>query len=212
MTRIGRSRVGGWTGLGLRLLITGLAACAPLRSPTAPLFVPDGADLLRYRDLVRGQEAQLASCAERQVCDRLHFTRALVALYENRTEAARHFQAVVTVAPGSRLAVSSQAWLRALDDAPASGSTGPLAGMTEVLVRDLLDRELAIQQLSQELDGPAIRTLQRGLKARDKQIEELTKQLEALKRIDQELKEQEKRRPRKPPGRSGPPSGKEFQP
>lgn len=205
--------IGSRTGLGLFLLIASLAACVPLRSPTAPLFVPDAADLLRYRELVRAQEAHLAACAERQVCDRLHFTRALVALYENRAEAAKHFQAVVTAAPDSRLASSSLAWLRALDDAPPAGSTNPLAGTTESLVRDLLDRELAIQQLSQELDGPAIRTLQRGLKARDKQIEELTKQLDALKRIDQEMQEHEKRRPKKKPsGRSGSAPGKESQP
>ena len=205
-------RGGTWAG-GALLAIMSLGACAPAVSPTSPFFVPDAADLPRYRSLVQAQEAQLAVCAESQSCDRLHFTRALAALYENREAAVRQFQQVVAVSPHGRLASSSRAWLQVLEDQPSGGAwSGPLARATEQLVREVLERELSIQQLSNESDGPALRTLQRGLKARDKQIEELTRQLDALKRIDQEMKDKEKRRPKPTPGRTPPASGKDAQP
>ncbi|TAJ08006.1 MAG: hypothetical protein EPO61_11215 [Nitrospirae bacterium] len=205
-------RKGTWAG-GALLALASLSACAPAVSPTSPFFMPDAADLSRYQSLVQAHETQLGTCAERQTCDRVHFTRALVALYENREAAVRQFQQVVAASPDSRLASSSRVWLHVLKEQPSGGAwSGPLARMTEQLVRDVLDRELAIQQLSQELDGPAIRTLQRGLKARDKQIEELTRQLDALKRIDQEMKDKEKRRPKPAPGRIPPASGKDAQP
>lgn len=205
-------RRGTWAG-GALLALASLSACAPTVSPTSPFFVPDTADLPRFQRLAQAQETQLAACAERQTCDRLLFTRALVALYENREAAVRQFQQVVAVSPDSRLTSSSRAWLQVLKDQPSGGAwSGPLARMTEQLVREVLEQELVIQQLSKEVDGPALRTLQRGLKAKDKQIEELTRQLDALKRIDQEMKDKEKRRPKPAPGRTPPASGKDAQP
>ncbi len=106
------------------------------------------------------------------------------------------------------------------------------------MVRDLLDRELLIQQLivvkeldassveslqrelsvrgkqldelairreapKGETDGSIVQTLQRQVSERDKKIEELTNQLEALKRIDQEMRE--KTRPMRPSTNTTPP-------
>jgi bacterioferritin (cytochrome b1) len=107
------------------------------------------------------------------------------------------------------------------------------------LVRDLLDREMMIQQLrtSKEADAQTVDQLQRELAAerdrkdgvprqkeapkgnadvanvqalqkqlseRDKKIDELSSQLEALKRIDQEMRE--KVRPIRPPSTVVPPA------
>jgi predicted RNase H-like nuclease (RuvC/YqgF family) len=107
-----------------------------------------------------------------------------------------------------------------------------LAQASDRLVRDLLDRELTIQQLRamKEADAQSLENLQRDLAERerkidsvngkkdtargsadsgivlslqkqltdrDKKIEELTSQLEALKRIDQEMRD--KVRPIHPP-------------
>jgi bacterioferritin (cytochrome b1) len=107
------------------------------------------------------------------------------------------------------------------------------------LVRDLLDREMMIQQLrsskdadaqaldqlQRELaaerdrkdastgkkeapkgaaDGSSVQTLQKQLSERDKKIDELSSQLEALKRIDQEMRD--KVRPIRPPTTVVPPS------
>jgi predicted RNase H-like nuclease (RuvC/YqgF family) len=105
------------------------------------------------------------------------------------------------------------------------------------LVRDLLDREMMIQQLrtskdidAQSLDqlqrelaerdrksdgggkkevlkgtpeGTSVQALQKQLSERDKKIDELSNQLEALKRIDQEMRE--KVRPIRPPSTVVPP-------
>ena len=113
-----------------------------------------------------------------------------------------------------------------------------LAQASDRLVRDLLDRELVIQQLRamKEVDAQSLESLQRDLAElerkmdavsgkrdttrgstdtgilssiqkqltdRDKKIEELTSQLEALKRIDQEMRD--KVRPIRPPSTVAPP-------
>jgi predicted RNase H-like nuclease (RuvC/YqgF family) len=161
---------------------------------------------------------------------------------------------VATVAPKSRLASSSKLWLQLLQNyaapveqswfqsvitAPAiSESQAVLAQASDRLVRDLLNRELIIQQLRamQDADAQSLESLQRDLAERerkmealtgkkdtvkgstdtgivlslqkqltdrDKKIEELTSQLEALKRIDQEMRD--KVRPIRPPSTVAPP-------
>jgi bacterioferritin (cytochrome b1) len=124
--------------------------------------------------------------------------------------------------------------------APALSESQALLGQaSNRLVRDLLDRELTIQQLRamKEADSQSMEILQRDLAEReqkmesvsgrkgptknqtdtalvlylqkqltdqDRKIEELTSQLEALKRIDQEMRE--KIRPIRPPSTIAPPS------
>ena len=123
--------------------------------------------------------------------------------------------------------------------APAiSESQVILAQASDRLVRDLLDRELTIQQLRamKDADSQSLENLQRDLAERerkmdtvngkkdtargstdtgivlslqkqvtdrDRKIEELTSQLEALKRIDQEMRD--KARPIRPPSTVAPP-------
>ena len=177
-------------GSGLLLvLVISLEACSSMSghpSLSSPFFVPDPRDAKLYQAFAREQDILLATCAESHSCDRAHFTRALVALYENKEIATKHFQEVVDGDPKSRLAASSLLWLRLLQDSPANaGLVSPFARSTERLVRDLL-----------EMETSSVLALQRELQARDKKVEELTQQLEALKRIDQEMKEKE--RPTKP--------------
>lgn len=187
----------------LLMLLTSVGACTPLRShsiPASPLFVPDPREAQRYQALAREQDALLAACAETHTCDRAHFIRALAALYEDQTVAARHFQDVIAVAPQSRLAASSQFWLQFLQPPPIFfAQHSAFAEATDRLVRDLL-----------ELESSSALALQREVKARDKKVEELTKQLEALKRIDQEMKE--KSRPARPPTKMPPPADKDTHP
>ena len=117
---------------------------------------------------------------------------------------------------------ADQSWMRSVWNAPATAHTQRLlAQAIERTVHDLLDRELTIQQLrvlqdseaqslealqrelqdqerKAELFEPAtLQSLQRQVSDRDRKIEELTSQLEALKRIDQEMRG--KTRPIKPP-------------
>jgi DNA repair exonuclease SbcCD ATPase subunit len=204
--------------------------------------------------LAKKHEALALKCAERNSCDHIYFTRALLGLYESRDNASKYFEKVIAAAPKSQLAASSRLWIQLLEHhaAPVEQSwfqsvvAGPafsesqaiLAQASNRLVRDLLDRELTIQQLramkdadfqsleslQQDLaererkmealngkkdsargstDIGIVLSLQKQLTDRDKKIEELTSQLEALKRIDQEMRD--KVRPIRPPSMIAPP-------
>jgi hypothetical protein len=198
--------------------------------------------------LAKKQEALALKCAERNSCDHVYFTRALLGLYESRDSASTYFEKVIAVAPKSQLASSSKLWIQLLEHhaapveqswfqsvmaAPAiSESQAILAQASDRLVRNLLDKELTIQQLRAMKDADAqslenlqqylaererkiealtgkqdtargstktgsVLSLKKQLTDRDRKIEELTSQLEALKRIDQEMRD--KVRPIHPP-------------
>jgi hypothetical protein len=207
--------------------------------------------------LARKQEALIPKCAEHNSCDHVYFTRALLGLYESRDSASKYFEKVIAVSPKSQMASSSKLWLQLLEyhtspnehswfqsviAAPAISESQAILGQaSDRLVRDLLDRELTIQQLRamKEADAQSLESLQRDLAERDrkadtasgrkdpkdpartshdpgvvlslqkqlsdrdKKIEELTSQLEALKRIDQEMRD--KVRPVRPPSTIVPP-------
>jgi len=194
------TRVSG--GLLLVLVLT-LHACIFLNNGTysaSPLFTPNGRHVAHYQALAREQDQLLGTCAETHTCDRAHYTRALLALYENQEVAAKHFQDVIDVAPKSHLAYSSHFWLQFLQNPPTFlNQTRSFAEAAERLVRDLL-----------ELETSSAQVMSREVKARDKKVEELTTQLEALKRIDQEMKEMT--RPVKPPLKPPQPTDKGAQP
>jgi hypothetical protein len=234
-----------------------LAGCAAWPSPqplSQPYFMVDAGEAKSLHALAKRQEALALKCAEHNSCDHVYFTRALLGLYESRESASKYFEKVIAVAPKSQLASSSKLWLQLLQQhaapveqswfqsvmaAPAiSESQVILAQASDRLVRDLLDRELIIQQLwaMKDADAQSVESLQRDLADRerkmdavsgkkdtargstdtgivlslqkqltdrDKKIEELTSQLEALKRIDQEMRD--KVRPIRPPSTVAPP-------
>ena len=234
-----------------------LAGCAAWSSApqfSQPYFMVDTGEAKSLHALAKKQEALVPKCAERNSCDHVYFTRALLGLYESRDSASKYFAQVIVVAPKSQLASPSKLWLQLLEyhaapveqswfqsviAAPAiSESQAILAQASDRLVRDLLDRELIIQQLRamKDADAQSLESLQRDLAERDRKmdagsgkkdtprgssdmgivlslqkqltdrdnkIEELTSQLEALKRIDQEMRD--KVRPIRPPSTVAPP-------
>ena len=234
-----------------------LAGCAAWSSApqfSQPYFMVEAGDAKSLHALAKKQEALFQRCAEHNSCDHVYFTRALLGLYESRDTALKYFGKVIAVAPKSQLATSSKLWVELLEHhaapveqswfqsviaAPAvSDSQAILAQASDRLVRDLLDRELTIQQLRVMKDADAqslenlqrelaererkidsvngkkdtargsadtgiVLSLQKQLTDRDKKIEELTSQLEALKRIDQEMRD--KVRPIHPPSTVVPP-------
>ncbi len=232
-----------------------LGGCAAWTAPTPlnqPYFSLEPNEVKTFQSLARKQEALASKCSETNTCDHVYFTRALLGLYESREVAEKYFGKVLAVAPKSHLATSSKAWLQLLQETPTPRSRswvqavliGPTLADTndalnetaERLVRDLLDREMVIQQLRSTKEGeseavaalqrelaerdrklealskkdgakPApepqsVQNLQKQLAERDKKIEELSTQLEALKRIDQEMRE--KVRPIRPPSTTSP--------
>lgn len=236
------------------LFLAGCAAWSAAPQFSQPYFTVDTGVAKSLQALAKKQEALAQKCAERNSCDHVYFTRALLGLYESRDSASKYFEKVIAVSPKSQLASSSKLWLQLLEHhaapveqswfqaviaAPAiSESQAILAQASDRLVRDLLDRELTIQQLRamKEADADSLESLQQDLAERerkldalsgkkdtskgsngtgvvlslqqqltdrDKKIEELTSQLEALKRIDQEMRD--KVRPIRPPSTVAPP-------
>jgi hypothetical protein len=236
------------------LFLAGCAAWSSAPQFSQPYFKVDTGEAKSLSALAKKQEALTQKCAEHNSCDHVYFTRALLGLYESRDSASKYFEKVIAAAPKSQLASSSKLWLELLENhaapveqswfqsvmaAPSiSESQAILAQASDQLVRDLLDRELTIQQLRalNEADSQSLESLQRELSERerkidsangkkdtargsadtgivlslqkqlsdrDKKIEELTSQLEALKRIDQEMRD--KVRPIRPPSTIAPP-------
>lgn len=186
----GRRRVSsGWIALGF--LVAGCAAFAPETSNTRPYFTVEPAELKAMQALAKKQEAVVAKCAEHNSCDHAYFTRALLGLYENHDNAVKYFEKVIATAPRSQLAASSRLWLQLLQQYPVptdrswftavvaapAVSDGQIAlgQASDRLVRDLLDRELVIQQLRtlKEADAQAIELLQRDLAERDRKADAL---------------------------------------
>jgi hypothetical protein len=228
-----------------------LAGCAAWTTPppgSHPYFSAEPREVTVFQTLAKKQESLAAKCGESSSCDHLYFTRGLLGLYESREVAEKYFGKVLAMAPKSSLAASSKAWLELLQQPTVPGSRSwyeavfrapvlaktntSLALTADHLVRDLLDREMLIQQLrvskgdnsetvealQRELadrdhkieallskkdstrattDPASIQNMQKQLAERDRKIEELSTQLEALKRIDQEMRE--KVRPIRPP-------------
>jgi hypothetical protein len=238
------------------LVLAGCAAWSPAPQFSQPYFVVDTGEAKLLHALAKKQEALIPKCAEHNSCDHVYFARALLGLYESRDSASKYFEKVIAVSPKSQMASSSKLWLQLLEyhsspteqtwfqsviAAPAiSESQAVLGQASDRLVRDLLDRELTIQQLRamKEADAQFLESLQRDLAERDRKgdtangrkdakdpprgvqdpgvvlslqkqlsdrdrkIEELASQLEALKRIDQEMRD--KVRPVRPPSTIGP--------
>lgn len=240
----------------LTILFVTLGGCAAWTTPTPlnrPYFMLESGESKTFQSLAKKQESLALKCSETNSCDHVYFTRALLGLYESREVAEKYFGKVLAVAPKSQLAASSKAWIQLLQEraapeaiswpeavlvAPALADTNTsLAQTADRLVRDLLDREVIIQQLrsmkvgdfqtvealQRELadrdhkiesllskkdqgriaaDPTTVQSLQKQLVERDRKIEELSTQLEALKRIDQEMRE--KVRPIRPPSTATP--------
>ena len=242
-------------GLAAALLMAGCASWSSPPPMSQPYFVVEPSDARTFHLLGKKQDVVAAKCHEHNSCDHAYFTRALIGLYESRDMASKNFEKVIAIAPKSQLATSSRLWLQQIQQesppsdrswftsvvsAPAVSESQVTMGQTsDRLVRDLLDREMMIQQLRTSKDADAqtvdqlqrelaterdrkdgvsgkkeapkanadvasVQALQKQLSERDKKIDELSSQLEALKRIDQEMRE--KVRPIRPPSTVVPPA------
>ena len=179
-----------WLRHGYWLLMTGMLwgcamvnGTAPLGS--APLFQANATDTVILQAVQREQETLLSTCTQNQSCDQVHFTRAMIALFQNGEAAAASFQKAIAVAPNGPFADSSALWIRFLAKrtfhlASADEPNGALLVM-KGLVRTWLGQQRVETAKSPDL---AVHTLQRRIHNRDKRIAELTDQLNTLKQID----------------------------
>ena len=190
-----------WLRYGSGLLMAGMLwGCAMVNGTpppdSAPLFQADAADTVILQAVHREQEPMLSTCTQHRSCDQVHFTRAMIALFQNGEAAAASFHQAITVAPKGPFANSSALWIRFLANrtiypASADEPNGALLEVMKGLVRAWLEQQRAVSASATLRDvetarSPdlAVPTLQRRIRDRDNRIAELTDQLSALKRID----------------------------
>jgi len=176
-------------------------------STYASVLTPDPEDIPFFRAIGEDQDKKLISCKNEDECRAAHFLRGLAALYENRELAALHFRKVVVSRPNSALAGESRFWLWLLDVLNAPGGVLTSPDFTKRLVRELVEKDLLVHELSGQLENTSVDALQQELAVREKAVEELkqevanlTKQTEQLKKeqslrqdVQQELKASEKK-------------------
>jgi len=189
-----------WLRHGSWLLLTGMLwGCAMVNGTpplgSEPLFQADATDAAILEAVHREQETRLSTCTQSHSCDQVHFTRAMIALFQNGDAAAASFQEALTVAPNGPFADSSARWIRFLANrtvhsASAQEPDGALAVM-KGLVRTWLGQQRAANatvtlRTGETLKNPglAVHNLRQRIRSRDKRIAELTDQLSALKQID----------------------------
>ena len=189
MSRNARVRFGTVLCAGLML-----QAClsAPPREASPALFMTAPQDAGAVRGFAREQERQVQACAGASACGRAHYVRALAALYEDRTVAVKHFEAALSAAPSGPYAESSRQWIHLLEESRSgTGRDADLVHAVERVVREVLEREAAVRAaVGKQEDGQAVHALKQQLKEREKKIDELTHQIDALTRVDQEVKDQ----------------------
>ncbi len=175
-----------------------LPACTSTPPPVPPaFFIPSSGDAVAVQTLIREQEHRLQSCAAERICPRAHYLRGLAGLYQDRAIARAHFQAVVAAEPNGPYAPSSRNWLLLLEEGRvATARDTRLVRALELAVRQVLDDEAAIREAKSSTPAPkesrTVQALKRQLKERDREIDVLTKQIDALKRVDQEVRDQVK--------------------
>jgi hypothetical protein len=168
---------------------------------TAPVFQADADDNVLLQSVRREQESLLNTCAQNQSCDQVHFTQAMLALFQNGEAATVSFQQALADAPKGPLADSSTRWIQFLAHrttiiTSADESTEALLDAMKGLVRTWLGQQRTASMAAAaatvrtvdpaKSQDQAVLVLQRRIRDREKRIAELTDQLSALKQIDME--------------------------
>ena len=182
--------VGAWTGCAIAPLPS------PLPSPSAPFFRATSEDITQLSILASELDAAALECASAETCtDEVHFSRALVSLFENREAARASFEHVITLHPASPLVAPSTLWLQLLrDDGLSTTSNDPqrriLIELSAHWARDWIGWRLAATARAERKAAfgtpVATQAFQKQLQEKDRRIAELRFQLNALKLIDQD--------------------------
>jgi hypothetical protein len=176
-------------------------------SNISSVLTPAPEDIPFFHAIAQDQEKKLSSCKNEDECRAVHFLRGVAALYENRELAALHFRKVVASRPNSALAGESRFWLWFLEVLNSPGGGITLQDFTKRLVREIVEKEFLVHELSEQLEDASVEALQQELVIREKAVEELnqvvanlSKQTEQLKKeqtlrqdVQQELKASEKK-------------------
>jgi hypothetical protein len=201
------------------LLIGSLWGCTALApaptSLTAPFFTPTAEDSERIAKITPELANRELHCHEASTCEQVHFTRALVSLFENQETARASFHRVIDDYPSGDFSASSRLWLQVIEDHeiqsnPRGGSQDAVLQLMAQHIRDWMTRELiepAKQTQANELITPqhtmadssgVIGALQKQVRERDRRIATLQSQMAELKLIDQD--HEQRKRPIRLPG------------
>ena len=209
-----------------------LSACATILppSPLAPLLLVGPEDMPLIEALAHEQSTRIERCHERNSCAQDHYSRGLIGLFQSRERALASFQQVRSLAPDSRVGISSTAWIDLLQGGGISPSIFPghsadVSKVLEAFVWEAIERELhegnesvrrlfhdrAIRAARLPLRGPVpklglqtppnakdskpnskdeqqTQAIQKQLHDREQEVEVMSSQLDALKRIDQDAR------------------------
>lgn len=144
---------------------------SPSTSPDRPYLVANASDSKALDALAQKQDRLLKACTKPTACTHLLYARGLTALFESRARASTIFQHIVEIIPGEPIAIVSAQWLAVLqqDDRASDPRQALLA---QYVTRELLDRDASFTQARTKL--------------MDKRIEDLSRQLDMLKQIEQQ--------------------------
>ena len=141
-----------------------MGGCAtPSAPPPVSPSSPGLTSAVKPHPVQTDYEKRLSACVNDGSCDRLHFLIGLSALKNHPEVAAAHFREAMKSAPKSSTSNLSRLWLNVLGEASRQEDQQVAGDTTEWLLLELLNR--------------------------DKQVEELSKQLNALKSVDLDMKE-----------------------
>ncbi|WNM63961.1 hypothetical protein [Candidatus Nitrospira neomarina] len=160
-------------------------------SAVSSVLTPDPEDVPFFRAIADDQEKKLSTCKSEDECRAVHFLRGVVALYENRELAALHFRKVVASNPNSALAGESRFWLWLLDVLNTPGGGIASEGLTKRLVREIVNKELLVHELSRQLETDSVDALKQELTNREKAVDELNQALANLSKQTEQLKKEQ---------------------
>ena len=101
----------------LIVLVSVIEGCTTMQSgtsttlPSSAFFPVDASELKPLQAIAHAQDARMKSCHKGPACEDAYYTRALVALFENRADAITVFQELRTAMPNSRYEVATLGWL-----------------------------------------------------------------------------------------------------
>ena len=175
---------------------------SPTPPSSAPFFWATSEDTAQLAIVASDLDTVAHECTFTGTCtDEMHFSRALVSLFENREAARASFEQVTTLHPSSPLAGPSALWLQILEEeGMSSASNDPQRRMLTELsahwAREWIGRRLTVSPRTGEKDAHgtpvSIQGFQKQLQERDRRISELRFQLDALKVIDQDQEDRRK--------------------
>ncbi|ULA69845.1 MAG: conserved exported protein of unknown function [Nitrospira sp.] len=135
--------------LAICALIAGVfEGCTTMKSgssttlPSSAFFPVDASELKPLQAIAQVQDVRIKNCHKGAACEDAYYTRALVALFENRADAITVFQELRTAMPNSRYEVATMGWLNLLQDASLSSNHNKalMVQLKQEVLHNLLDR------------------------------------------------------------------------